>query len=222
MANYDIKAPRPSNQSPIEKARLAKGLTQTQLAEAIGVNNRQISVWECSSVTPSVTTLAKIADALGVNINDLITEHKKKEPNNNIAQIRKEKGLTQTQLASAIGTSQTMIQKYECGVCKASKDTLKKLASALEVDVSRLEKEPVGGNQFGATIAEYRKAQNMTQKQLANATGISTSTIANYEANRTSPSDENLAKVASALNIPVEALVQKGAHEEVSDSDSDA
>ena len=64
--------PRRTNSSPIAAARLAKGLTQAQLAEAVGTTQGQIARWETGARNPKVPALAKIAQALGVTIEQLI------------------------------------------------------------------------------------------------------------------------------------------------------
>lgn len=51
----------------------------------------------------------------------------------NIKRIRKEKGITQKQLASASGLSVTSIQYYECGKFKPKIEQVERLAAALEV-----------------------------------------------------------------------------------------
>ena len=57
-----------------DTARLAKGLTQAQLAEAIGVKPTQIANWEQGTRKPKVGALMKIADALGIDWTTLIVE----------------------------------------------------------------------------------------------------------------------------------------------------
>lgn len=44
--NRDYTVPRHTNDSPIAQARIAKGMTQQQLAEAIGVLQQPIGAWE--------------------------------------------------------------------------------------------------------------------------------------------------------------------------------
>ena len=51
--------------------RRTKRLSQEQLAERVGVNPATISRLERGSTTPSIETLAKIADALRVELHDL-------------------------------------------------------------------------------------------------------------------------------------------------------
>jgi len=55
-----------------------------------------------------------------------------------IRRIRKEKGLTQKQLASRLGVSQAMITKYEQSLRKPKIGTIVKIADALDVDVSEV------------------------------------------------------------------------------------
>ena len=72
--NRDYTLPRRTNDSLIAQARLAKGMTQAQLAEAIGVKPTQIANWEQGTRKPKVGALMKIADALGIDWTTLIVE----------------------------------------------------------------------------------------------------------------------------------------------------
>lgn len=45
----------------IHTARIAKGLTQVQLANAVGVSNKTISIWEINKSRPCKEDLSKIA-----------------------------------------------------------------------------------------------------------------------------------------------------------------
>jgi len=51
----------------IARLRNASGLTQTQLAKAVGVSHAVISLYEQGQGAPSAPALAKIAQALGVS-----------------------------------------------------------------------------------------------------------------------------------------------------------
>lgn len=59
----------------------------------------------------------------------------------NLAKIRKEKGMTQEALANKVGVLNTSICNYETGIREPGLDTLKKLATALEVTVDELLRE---------------------------------------------------------------------------------
>ncbi len=59
-----------------------------------------------------------------------------------LATLRKEKGLTQQQLAEQVGLHQTQIHRYEGGTSEPSMDALRRLARALAVSVDELVFEP--------------------------------------------------------------------------------
>lgn len=59
----------------VKELRAAAGLTQAQLAEAAGINVRQIQKIECGEINVLNITLgnaAKLAAALGVKVEDLL------------------------------------------------------------------------------------------------------------------------------------------------------
>lgn len=56
----------------------------------------------------------------------------------NIKNLRKEKGLTQAELGKRLNVTQQMIGQYENGKNSPQMDTLKKIATALEVKVADL------------------------------------------------------------------------------------
>lgn len=61
-----------SGSSPLRIYRNLRGLTQEALAHASGVNRVQIADIEASRKSGSVETVKKLADALGVSIDDLV------------------------------------------------------------------------------------------------------------------------------------------------------
>lgn len=56
----------------LEKARLAKGLTQGQLADLIGRGQSDISRYESGEAGISVELAPKIADALGISVLEVL------------------------------------------------------------------------------------------------------------------------------------------------------
>lgn len=54
----------------LKKARTEKGMTQEQLAEAVGVVRQTISNIECGFSLPSITNAQAIARVLGLNWTD--------------------------------------------------------------------------------------------------------------------------------------------------------
>ena len=56
----------------MQKARKAAGVTQKQLAERLGVYQKDISRWEKNDSTPNVLTFAKICKELNASADELL------------------------------------------------------------------------------------------------------------------------------------------------------
>ena len=72
IQNAPRRGPRGrGTQSPITRARMAAGMTQAQLAEAIGVKPQQVGNWERGDRNPKLSALERIASACGCSVQDL-------------------------------------------------------------------------------------------------------------------------------------------------------
>ncbi len=60
----------------ITALRKARGMTQEELSEAIGVTRQTISKWELDASTPDLDYLCKLCDLFGVTADDLIRPEK--------------------------------------------------------------------------------------------------------------------------------------------------
>lgn len=77
----------------IRKRRQELGWTQSRLAHALGVTPQHISVVEQDKRAPSLSSLARLADELGVTIDFIITG-KKTSVTDSIPAIKADKKLT--------------------------------------------------------------------------------------------------------------------------------
>lgn len=57
-------------------------------------------------------------------------------------------------------------------------------------------------------IAEYRARRGITQVQLAQEVGVTQTTISQHETGLTTPSVQVLVKIAKALDVTVDALLE--------------
>ena len=74
-AGYDgdmRKTERPPSARRLAELRQAAGLSQSQLAEKVGVNASNIAFWELSGTPPRGEVLPKMAHALGVSVDTLL------------------------------------------------------------------------------------------------------------------------------------------------------
>ena len=58
----------------LARMRLARGMTQQQLADAVGSQQKEVTRWETGKQTPRPAKLLQIAKALKCKIEDLIDE----------------------------------------------------------------------------------------------------------------------------------------------------
>ena len=63
----------------LKEVRNSKKITQVELAEITGLQQQAISRYESRIMTPQIDTAAKIAEALGVTIDELVIIREAKE-----------------------------------------------------------------------------------------------------------------------------------------------
>jgi len=56
----------------IRNARKAAGVTQKELAQQLGVYQKDISRWESNELTPNTLTFARICEVLGASADDIL------------------------------------------------------------------------------------------------------------------------------------------------------
>ncbi len=59
--------------STVKKLREAKGITQLQLAEKIGVTAKAVSKWETAKGLPDISLIEPLSQALGVSVMELMS-----------------------------------------------------------------------------------------------------------------------------------------------------
>lgn len=56
----------------VKELREARGMTQTELADKLGVSNKTVSKWETGKGLPDITLLQPLAQALGISVIELM------------------------------------------------------------------------------------------------------------------------------------------------------
>ena len=56
----------------LRRLREAAGLTQIELSARVGVTQAALSAWEIGMAMPSLTNTVRLADALGISIDELL------------------------------------------------------------------------------------------------------------------------------------------------------
>lgn len=63
----------------LKEIRKGKGMTQEEIAAAIGMSNQAIHYYENNLREPNLATLKKLSDLLGVTVDELLKEPEKEE-----------------------------------------------------------------------------------------------------------------------------------------------
>ena len=67
----------------ISSLRKEKGMTQSDLAEKMNVTDKAVSKWERNLSCPDVNSIPKLAEVLGVSVDELMNTRKKGVSSNN-------------------------------------------------------------------------------------------------------------------------------------------
>lgn len=65
-----------------------RGLTQSKIAEAMKVSTVSVSQWASGKSIPSLKSLVKLTEILGVTLDELVISEKRKKPSKKYAQNR--------------------------------------------------------------------------------------------------------------------------------------
>ena len=57
----------------IKRMRENKGITQSQLADLIGVSDKAVSKWETAKGLPDISLIEPLANALGISVTELFS-----------------------------------------------------------------------------------------------------------------------------------------------------
>lgn len=144
-------------------------MTQKALAEKSGISISALQRYEADERIPAIDAIYKIATALGVDVLEIIDFHSAAATatvpaaprltsnppghsaspiGSNIREYRQQKGMTQRELAAAIGKSYSSIQKYELDIATPPLSIIHKIAAALGVDAWKL----IGSSDIAAVL----------------------------------------------------------------------
>lgn len=113
-------------------------LSQTQLAERLGVTQSLIGQYERGELNPKLDTIKRICAALGIEYLPTIQEQEQNAIPHNITEARERTGCTQERLANLTGYSLTTIKRLESGEIEITEDHLDRIARALGMRPNQL------------------------------------------------------------------------------------
>lgn len=124
-----------------------------------------------------------------------------------LRELRKEKGLTQAELAQVVHTNQSQYGKYENGKTKLSLDNAKILADFFGVSIPYIlgldnifEKPPT-------RIGELIDSSSKTLKEISKETGIAYPTLSGYNQGIRTPKKKNAQILADYFEVSIPYLL---------------
>lgn len=181
-----------SDASALCRARLAAGLTMTQLSRKVGVSPATVSRWENGLRTPSRTARVSLAAALRLPPDELADMLAGFPPRRSdgvllpaLGQLRRDRGLTQRAFRSAVGIGPTAANSWEQGRVRVPAHRLALVAEVLDLDVETLITTASRRRQRRTArrpLAALRGAAGLTQRELAHLLGASVRSVAHWEA----------------------------------------
>lgn len=120
--------------------RTEKKLSLQELADRAGISLSYLSEIERGTVYPSLSTVKRIAEALGVPPTSIMAQEG--SLGYKLKALREEYGLTQAQLAKLAGVTAGLIGQIEQGKVQPSLKTLEKLAEVMGVSPCYFIMEP--------------------------------------------------------------------------------
>ena len=207
----------------LRELRERRGLTQLQLADRIGCSASLISGYEILGTHPRPKTLGAIARALGVRRRELSGLVVKQGPPKQLTafgrllrEARTARGLTQLQLALAVGLPMTTMASYERGNVHPARERIpglvERIAKVLDLPQAQILKSlsrprrPNVPTRLGHRLRQLRVDRGFDQRELAALSGLSQTSIAVYENGKAYPNARYLPALAKALEVEVDEL----------------
>ena len=116
------------DRSALIAVRTRRNLNPGELARLADVSTAAVYNWERGTASPSVDTLARVAQALGVPVAELVPIP---EDEQYLGDLRVMAGLTQPQLAQLAGISTSTLAQLERGQARLKPEVASRIAEAL-------------------------------------------------------------------------------------------
>lgn len=119
----------------LESARRAAGISQAELGRIVRIKAETVRRWEQGSSSPQVDLLARVVDAIGVTIADVVHVPEGERYPGDWRVLR---GLTQPVLGAEAGVTTQTVGSVERGEISLSDNVAHKLSAALGIPESEL------------------------------------------------------------------------------------
>lgn len=205
----------------IKELRTEAGMTQEELGMLLNVQNAAVSKYESGKIPLTGETLLKLSKIFNVSTDYLLgAEEGNTMIGGKIAELRKEQGLNQEELARKIGVSRSALSLYEIDRREPDLETVKKIASLFGVTTDYLlgaEGDTMGTEEttneitqrVGRNIRSIREQAGLSQDEFAEGFGVSAGAVGMWETGRREPDINMLIQIAHFGGTNLDDLVMK-------------
>ena len=131
--------------------------------------------------------------------------------NTNLSFLRKNKALTQLEIAREIGLSQKVVSAYERGDREPSLKNLIKIAEyfSVSIDDMLLKDLRPQGSMLARNLKYLRNKEHFSQEDMAKLLKVSKSNMSKYESSTVELSNQGLINVSEFFDVTVDDLLKK-------------
>jgi|GEM_PF-3481077 len=215
----------------ISELRRAAGLTMQKVADTLGVTRQAVELWERddSRTYPRTANIEKLSLLYNVPVGELIElKNRMREPRSlyntkrdeanglgkKITEHRFRLGLSQSQLAEKVGTTDSTISSWETGLSIPVPEFMKRLANVFNISIEELTSDWDGKRAqrnrrrreifphayVGNKLRIARNLKNLNQTQLSISLKITPATISHWENTGTIPK-YRIAELSKILGV---------------------
>jgi transcriptional regulator with XRE-family HTH domain len=214
--------PAPTGPSPdlpplarrLRTERDGRGLTQAAVVKLLDVPQATYAGWETGRTTPGAHLFGTLAEFLGISEVDVATlcaspfvvDYASWPAFGQfVGARRQELRLSRSDLAEALGVSQSSVVSWELGYRVPGSKQLTRLAEVLSVETASLAAAlPRRGamTALGELILSRQRVLGLRSVDLARLTGTTEATVSRWVHGRSRPVAKNLERLADVLQMP--------------------
>lgn len=216
----------------LKELREENGMKQSELGKLLNVQDAAISKYESGDIPLTGEKIIQLAEYFGVTTDYLLGLEGRdsmeiKEKSNeivhrigqNIKNLRERKGMTQKELAAALGITRSALSTYEVGIREPNHATTIAIAKLFNVTLDELVMKELTPPipMYAQNLAYLRRKHDMTQADVANLLGVSKATSCKYENGDVEPNVEQLIKLADFFGVTMDQIIKQDLSQEVSE-----
>ena len=193
----------------LKKLREESDVTLGKLAEATNLPLAYLREVEAGNKELSSKAIDRIATFVGSNngASHNCSFLSAEGLGDKIRALREEKGVSLEEASQKLGLSLSYLSEVERGKRTPSLQSIYSICRYFNIPVSLLISTPAKMRVIGQKIKLNREYKGLTQKQLANMSGLSAGLIAQLEAAKVQPSLKTIESLAGAMGVSVCYLI---------------